>query len=341
MTLNGIVAFVLVFGTIVLVHELGHFLVAKAVGVMVRDFSIGFGPALVRWRRRGTYYSLRLLPLGGFVRLEGMENPAESPPADQGEPPLAPSDPRRFTNRPMWQRVLTIAAGPAMNFVLAGVLLAYFFVPPVVQGIEPGGPAAVAGIEPGDRIVRIGDLHTPTGARVQRAVLTAPEGARLPVWIERDGRIRQVVVEVARQDGRGYIGIRMGGARPWPQALYGGFVQMVDSTGDIVRIIARMLGGREPVQVAGPVGIFSMVQEAAQQGPANLIGLAAILNINLGLINLLPLPVLDGGWLLFMGIEWIRRRPLEPQLQSLAQMVGLMLLIGLMLLATYFDLLRG
>ena len=340
MTLTGFVAFVVVFGTIVLFHELGHFLMARASGVLVREFSIGFGPPVARLRRGLTVYSLRLLPLGGFVRLEGMDNPVEGGAEAAEEPRLPPGDPRRFHNRPLWQRMATIAAGPAMNFILAGALFAVLFVPPVVQELEPGGPAERAGILPGDRLVRVGSLATPTATRVLRAVLDARPGQTLEVWVERDGR--PLRFEVPMEAGRpaGYLGIRMGGPRRPLAALYGGFVEMIDSTGEIIRVVGRMLAGREAFNVAGPVGIYSMVQEAASRGPYSLVGLAAVLNVNLGLINLLPLPVLDGGWLLFLTLEWIRRRPLEPRWQSVAQVLGLMLLLALMLLATYLDLRR-
>lgn len=340
MNFTGLLAFVVVFGTIVLIHELGHFLVARAAGVLVREFSIGFGPAIARIRRGFTVYSLRLLPLGGFVRLEGMENPLEGGGEPGEEPRLPRDDSRRFHNRPLWQRMATIGAGPAMNFVLAGVLFSLLFVPPVVQGLEPGGPAERAGIQVGDRLVRVGELSTPTATRVLRAVLGARPGEDLDVWVQREGRIHRFVVPIDAGRQGGYLGIRMGGPRHAISALYGGFVEMIDSTGEIIRVVGRMLRGREAFNVAGPVGIYSMVQEAANRGPFSLIGLAAVLNVNLGLINLLPLPVLDGGWLLFLGLEWIRRRPLEPRLQSVAQVLGLMLLLALMLLATYLDLRR-
>lgn len=341
MTLSGLLAFVVVFGTIVLFHELGHFLVARASGVMVREFAIGFGPVVARIQRGLTAYSVRLLPLGGFVRLEGMESsPLEGGDEAGEEPRLAPGDPRRFHNRPLWQRMATIAAGPFMNFALAGILFAMLFVPPVVERVDPGSPAALAGIRPGDRVVRIGELSTPTATRVVRAVLDARPGQTLDVWVQRDGQVHQLPVRMEADRPGGYLGVRMHGPRPLPAALYGGFVEMVDSTGEIIRVVARMLGGREALNVAGPVGIYSMVQEAASRGAYSLVGLAAVLNVNLGLINLLPLPVLDGGWLLFLLLEWIRRRPLEPRLQSAAQVLGLMLLLALMLLATYLDLRR-
>ena len=341
MTLSGLLAFAVVFGTIVLFHEAGHFVAARASGVMVREFAIGLGPVVARVRRGPTAYTLRLLPLGGFVRLEGMEaSPLEGGDTADEEPHLAPDDPRLFRNRPLWQRMAAIAAGPAMNFVLAGILFAVLFVPPVVEQVDPGSPADLAGIRPGDRVVRIEDLSTPTATRVVRAVLAARPGQTLDVWVERDGQVRHVAVQMKADRPGGYLGVRMHGPRPLPAALYGGFVEMVDSSGEIIRVVGRMLAGREAFNVAGPVGIYSMVQEAASRGSYSLVGLAAVLSVNLGLINLLPLPLLDGGWLLFLLLEGIRRRPLEPRLQSAAQVLGLMLLLALMLLATYLDLQR-
>ncbi|MEW6046236.1 MAG: M50 family metallopeptidase [Bacillota bacterium] len=338
LNLTGIAAFLVVFGTIVLIHELGHFMVARWSGVMVREFSIGFGPVVARIRRGLTSYSFRLLPLGGFVRLEGMENLGEG--SDPGEDHLPRDDPRRFQNRPLWQRMATIGAGPAMNFLLAGVLFAVLFVPPVVQELDPQGPAAAAGVQPGDRLVRVQDVNTPTATRVLRTVLGTEPGDVVEVWVSRQGQSLRFEIRTDPDRPSGYLGIRMGGPRRPLEALYGGFVEMIDSTGEIIRVVGRMILGREALNVAGPIGIYSMVEEAASRGPFSVIGLAAVLNVNLGLINLLPLPVLDGGWLLFMVLEWVRRRPLEPQFQSLAQVLGFMLLLALMLLATYLDLRR-
>ena len=337
--MSSLVAFSVVFLTLVLFHELGHFLAAKSVGVAVHEFAIGFGPPLVRLRWGGTTYSLRLFPLGGFVRLAGMEQPMEGRDEEDG---LAPGDPRRFHNRPLWQRFITIVAGPAMNFVMAAVLFGVLYIPPQVGSVEPGSPAQQAGIRPGDRVVQVGSLATPTAARVLRAVHGVAPGTPLTVQVERQDRILQLQVTTAAHPvtGVSYIGVRwQGGAGP-AEALYGGIVEMADSTGEILRAVGRMVTGREGLAVAGPAGIFGMVADAAGRGILPLVGLAAVLNVNLGLINLLPLPVLDGGWLLFLALEWVRRRPLEPRLQAAAQMLGIAILVTLMLIATYFDLRR-
>ncbi|HEY8486195.1 MAG TPA: M50 family metallopeptidase [Limnochordales bacterium] len=333
--MNSLLAFAAVFLTLVLFHELGHFLAAKAVGVAVQEFAVGFGPALARVRWRGTVYSLRLFPLGGFVRLAGMEGPQE------GEEPAA-EPARMFHRRPLWQRVVTIAAGPAMNFLLAAGLMAVLYVPPSVAHVEKGSPAERAGIQPGDRVVRVGHLSTPTAARVLRAVHGVAPGTPLRVEVLRDGRRLAHTVVTARHPvtGVSFIGVRWRTGAPPLEGLYGGFVEMVDSAGEVLRALVRMLSRREGLTVAGPAGIFSMVAEAAGRGVLPVVGLAAVLSVNLGLINLLPLPVLDGGWLLFLALEWVRRRPLEPRLQTAAQMLGMVILVALMLLATYFDLKR-
>lgn len=337
--MNSVLAFGVVFLTLVLFHELGHFLAAKAVGVAVQEFAVGFGPPLVRIRRGDTLYSLRLFPLGGFVRLAGMEGPGEMPP---GGPWTGPDDPRLFPNRPLWQRVLTIVAGPAMNFLLAAALMAVLYVPPEVAHVEPGSPAAQAGILPGDRIVRVGSLATPTAARVLRAVHGVRPGTALRVELVRGGRRLERVVVTAPHpvSGVSFIGVRWRMGAAVHEAVYGGFVEMVDSAGEVIHALGRMIARREGLMVAGPAGIFSMVAEAAGRGVVPVVGLAAVLSVNLGLINLLPLPVLDGGWLLFLALEWIRRRPLEPRLQTAAQMLGIVILVTLMLIATYFDLRR-
>lgn len=338
-TLQSLVAFVLVFGVIVLFHELGHYGTAKLLGIGVHEFSIGFGPGVSRsWR--GTRYSLRVIPLGGFCRLYGME------PNEDERIGLRPDDPRNFHARPVWQRMAVIAAGPAMNFLQAVIILALIAtvtIPVQVVGLEPGSPAAQAGFQPGDAIVAIEGQTVYRTVEVNR-LIAASEREPIEVTVRRDGQNLVLTVQPERQpDGALRIGVQiMDGMRgvPWWQALPEGFRQTWQMTRSLVTGLLGMIAQRVPVELSGPVGIFQIVGQSAQQGWFSLLLLAAVLNVNLGLLNLLPIPVLDGGWLLFLGLEGLRGKPIPPEHQGWATVVGFAFLMALVLFATYQDILR-
>lgn len=333
-----ILVFIVLFGVIVLFHELGHFAVARAVGIRVHEFAVGFGPVLARIRRQGTAYSIRALPLGGYVRLAGMD-PAEA----------AEGDPRElFHARPLWQRMATIAAGPLMNFVLAILLSAAYFgliaIPPTVTGVLAGKEAARAGIRPQDQIVAIGDRPVKSVAEIIEAIQSH---AGLPIeFTLRRGGDRRVVTAVPERDpergGIGVLGVELFEQRPLGpiQAFEAGALHVGRATGALVQALLRMVTGRERPELTGPYGLVKLTSDAARQGIAFLLLFAVGLNINLGLLNLLPIPMLDGGWLLFLGLEGVRGRPLAPEQRGMAQFIGLAILVLMMLFATYQDLLR-
>jgi regulator of sigma E protease len=340
--MDTLLAFIVVFGTIVFFHEMGHFLVAKAMGVRIYEFSLGFGPPLFRLKRNGTAYAIRILPLGGFVKLAGMDEPSE------GEEGLSPNDPRNFHKKSIWQRMAIIAAGPLMNFVLATLLfVAYFSLvevfPPIVTSVLPNSPAVQAGILPGDRILAI-DGETIEEVGQVTEIIRRNANRQVILRIERDGKLLDLPAVPNDQDpgGTGLIGVGLDEQKrdPLSLAIPKGMRSTKNVTVDLVASLARMLTGRIEPELTGPVGIFKLVGQSANQGIEYLLILAAILNINLGLLNFLPIPILDGGWLLFLILEGLRGRPLEPEHQGLAQFIGLALLILLMVFATYRDILR-
>ncbi|MBE3582951.1 MAG: site-2 protease family protein [Limnochordaceae bacterium] len=362
-TVTGVLAFIVVFGAIVLVHEIGHFLVAKLVGVRPFEFGVGFGPALARKRWGETTYYLRALPLGGYVKLLGMDPYEEEsssagkqqPPAEQGQPAASVStagaaaedDTRSFAYKPLWARILTIAAGPLMNFVFAVVLFAVLFatveVPLTIYSVGKGTPAERAGLKPGDEIVSIAGIPVREPREVNK-VVEPRANQPLPVQIRRDGHELTLTVTPVRPEGADVarIGVQLGGqARVGGvRALWAGVRETYYSTVGLVASLGKMLVGRAPADISGPIGIFQLVGQTAQQGVPYLIFLAAILNINLGLLNLLPVPVLDGGWIAIFLVEAVRRRPLQPEHRGIAQMVGMALLLALMIFATYKDIWR-
>lgn len=335
------VSFVVIFGTIVFFHELGHFAVAKAFGVRVFEFALGFGPPLFRLTRGGTQYSIRIIPLGGFVKLAGMD-PALDPNQE-----LEEDDERNFNRRPIWQRMAIIAAGPFMNFLLAFVLIASYymmvFVPPTVTRVVQGSAAYEAGLVPGDVIQAVDGTRTESADEVI-ALVQPSSGSELQLTILRGEQTRMIRV-VPRLDpatGVGLLGIelksqpRLGPVRAAQYAAGDTW----RGTVAIVQAIGSMITGKSEVDLRGPIGIISITGEAARQGMGALVSLAIGLNLNLGLLNLLPIPVLDGGWLVLLALEGIRGRPLDPAQRGLAQFIGLVIILLLMVFAVYQDVLH-
>ncbi len=341
--MTAAVAIVLVFGGLILFHELGHFLMAKRAGVRVDEFALGFGPRVAGVRRGETEYSVRLLPLGGFVRMAGMY-----PLRDENLPPVPPG--RGFNDQSVRQRAGIVMAGPVMNLLLAWVLLtavlAAVGVPrPTLEvaRVEPGLPAAAAGLRPGDVVLAIDGRRLAGWEDLQQTVSAHP-GRRLVFRVRRDGAERDVpVTPEAREGGRGFVGIvpatrvqQVSLARAVPEGArwtYGILALTVEGA-------ASALAGRGTSEILGPVGIGQQIGEASRMGLGYLMVLAAVLSANLGLLNLLPIPALDGSWLLFLGVEAIRGRPVDPEKQGIINFIGFAFMMLLLLMVTYRDLLR-
>lgn len=332
------VSFIVVFGAIVLVHELGHFLVAKAVGVRVYEFSIGFGPPLLRKRRGETQYSVRIIPLGGFVKFAGMDA------ALRDEDELDEDDQRNFHQKPIWQRMAIIAAGPLMNFFLAFLLLAGYYgtvyLPPTVTRVIEGSPAQISGLIPGDVIVAVNGEETESADEVIARVQPNADN-EIMLTVRRDDQLLQVPAtpRLDPQQGVGLLGIELRSQPRIPpgRAVVQAGIDTYRGTVGIVSAIGEMITGRADVDLRGPIGIISITGEAARQGLFALISLAIGLNLNLGLLNLLPIPILDGGWLVLLALEGIRGKPLAPEQRGMAQFVGLVIIVLLMIFAFYQD----
>jgi len=318
-------------------HELGHFAVAKYFDIRVHEFALGFGPAVLGFDRGETRYNLRAIPLGGFVRMAGMD-------------PSEPDDPRGFNNKPIYARALTIFAGPLMNFVLASLLLsAYMFARGVpvnepifrdVMSVCAGQPcpAAVAGLERGDRVLSIAGKPVESWADIL-TYIGGSEGQPLEIRFERDGREMAAVVRPVFMDGRWMIGIQQG-TRPgsiW-KALVQGPVLTYEQSRLWVVSLWEAVRGRTDFELSGPVRITHEIATQASAGLINLLWLTAFLSINLGLFNLLPIPALDGSHLLFMAVEAVRGRKLDPERVNMVHFVGFLLLMGLILVVTWGDL---
>jgi regulator of sigma E protease len=351
-----LIAFVCALGPLVFFHELGHYLVGRLFGIPAEVFSIGFGHELVGWTdRQGTRWKVAWLPLGGFVKFVGDMNPAGEPgDLDKVAPELRASV---FQLRPVWQRFLVVLAGPAANFLLAIVIFAAFFSfagtprTNIVGDVVPKSAAAAAGIQPGDRIVSIAGRPTPTFSDISSAVLLHPND-QVRLEIDRGGSVRELELRLGSMMAEnpagssmrvGVLGIhsttKVGDPVPVYRAVPMAFTQTAQMTWSIVDGLVQLVRGEVSTkQLGGPITIARVAGQGAELGVLPFIGLIALLSINLGFINLLPVPMLDGGHLFFYAVEAIRRRPLSAQTLEWAFRGGIALILALMLFTTINDL---
>lgn len=343
-------AFVVVLGVLVFVHELGHYLAARWRGVRVETFSIGFGKAIASWTdRHGTVWKLAWLPLGGYVKLHGQERPQDVP--NEVRARWIPGE--TFHDKPVLSRAIVVSAGPIANFLLAILLFAGLFIAlgtpvtlPIVGAVMPDSAAARAGLLVNDRIVAISGKSIATFEDLQH-VITIHPGETLLMTIRRDGTDRQVEVTTESRDsgGRkiGLLGVR-GGTVEYrhvsvPAAVWGGVTQTWTITAETFSGLAEMVGGsRGTDELGGPLRIAQLSGQIAQLGAASLISFIAVLSVNVGLINLFPIPVLDGGHLLFYFAEAVAGRPLPQRAQEYGFRAGLALIACLFVFATWNDL---
>jgi regulator of sigma E protease len=356
--LFSILAFVLVIGPLVFVHEFGHYLAGRWFGVKAEAFSIGFGREIAGWTdRRGTRWKLGWLPLGGYVRFAGDMNPASQPSAEWlALPPHERA--QTFQAKPVWQRAIIVAAGPVTNFAIAIAILAGFAfaygdlrTPTVVGGVRPDRAAAAAGLQPGDRITAVGGRRFETFDRLARYVVLRP-GEQVEIDLVRHGQAmaRQATlgkVEFTDRFGNrfaiGQLGIEATEPVVIPVSLAQAPLVGLRRAGELIQVtidgVGQIVSGRRSVKdLNGPVGTARIAGEQMTLGAGAFVALIAVVSINLGFINLLPVPMLDGGHLLFYAIEAIRRRPLQPEAQEWAFRGGLAALVALILVVTVNDL---
>ncbi len=363
--LGYILPFLLVLTVVVFVHELGHFSVARMFGTRVEAFSIGFGRGLLRWRdRKGTEWKIGWLPLGGYVKFWGDENAISMSAHERLERLRADPDAAAcFHFKPLWQRAAIVAAGPFANFVFAILVYALLFsfagvtrFPASVGEVVPGGAAAAAGLQTGDEVVAIDGRPITYFDEMQRVVMSS-DGAPLVVTVMRDGRAIDLTVtptRIERKDRWGnaftvyamQVALRAD-AEPLFQKLPFGeaIAKGAQDTWFIVdrtfAFIGGLIMGREDAsQLQGPVGIAKTSGEVATLGFLALVQLMAILSVSIGLINLFPVPMLDGGHLLYYAAEGVRGRPLGEQAQEIGLRIGLAMVVCLMLFATWNDIVR-
>jgi len=338
-------AFVFVFSVVVLVHEAGHFLSARQAGIVIEEVGIGYPPRIRKlFERNGIEYTLNAIPLGGFVKLRGEEDPAE---------------PGSFASKSAWVRIRTLAAGVAMNVLLAVVLFAGVYVigQPVLQGqvaiesVMPNTPADEAGIWPGDVILSVEGQDIGSLMQLKERV-SGLAGREIEMLLERDGQPRAVRVTPRAEPppGEGALGVTITYASetvvttvryPLGEAIYRGVSDAVMMVGAMIAGFAQMFrGGLQPGDITGPVGIFQISGVVAQSGLTSLMQWTGFLSLNLFLVNLLPIPGLDGGRIAFILLEKIRGRRMAPQREGMAHLIGILVLLALTLVVSYFDILR-
>ncbi|MGI6307890.1 MAG: RIP metalloprotease RseP [Dethiobacteria bacterium] len=331
-----VIASIIIFAMLIFVHEFGHYIMARLTRIRVLEFAIGFGKELVGWEKKGTRYSLRLFPLGGFCRLLG-EDPEEA--HQEGS----------FQEKPLASRFAVIVAGSFMNFILGIVLfsLVYYLFLGVPQTqlaqigeILPGGRAAEVGLQTGDIILAINGTQTENWNAVIQHIYANPE-KEISLLVQRDSQELSFSVVPVEESGRGLIGI----APVYKkfllfQSIGLGFTYTWFFGKLIFVSLAQMIAGAIPPDVTGPVGIVAVVGEVARTGLSNLFSLAAIISVNLGVINLLPIPALDGSRVFFLAWEGIRGKPVDPQKEGFIHFIGFTVLILLMILISFQDISR-
>ncbi|MDF1614865.1 RIP metalloprotease RseP [Desulfurivibrio dismutans] len=353
--MNTILSFIVVLGILIFVHEFGHFIVAKLFNVKVLKFSLGFGPRLFGRRIGETDYQVSALPLGGYVNMLG-ENPGETTDHDDTE--------RSFSGKPLWQRFLIVAAGPFFNLGFAVLLffLIYALVglPQPVPGtkigeVAPDSPAAEAGLLAGDRILTVNGMATEDWEDVSRLIRDS-EGRPVTLDIHRNGDVLQVTSTPEQQEVKNIFGevvgqrYMLGVTRSSEveyrsislfEALGAGFSQTWGLIWLTLVAIVKMIQQIIPAtELGGPILIAQLAGQQMEVGWINFVYFIALISINLGILNLLPIPVLDGGHLVFFTVEAITRRPVSMKVREVAQQVGILLLLALMFFVFYNDIMR-
>jgi regulator of sigma E protease len=351
---TSIVAAVVVLGFLIIFHEMGHFLVAKRVGVGVLKFSIGFGPKIFGRQYGSTEYVISAIPLGGFVKMVG-EDPEEEVSAADLE--------YSFTAKPLWKRTAIVLAGPFANLFLAFIAFTVAFViygsqvpgeSARIGDLVPGMPAQAAGLQANDLIAAVDGKAIENWEQLSKAI-SSSEGRTLNLTVERDGRRFDLPVTPESKEDRNIFGeiqgmaFRIGIERGFvteavsiPTAIGMGAYETVWWIRTLALSVWKLIQGSIPAdQIGGPILIVQAAGQHAQQGLDNLLHFMAMISVNLAILNLLPIPILDGGHLFFFLIEGILRRPLALRHREIATQVGLVVLVGLMAFAIYNDIARN
>lgn len=342
-------AFVLVLGILVFIHELGHYVAARLCGVYVEAFSIGFGPALASWSARtGTVWKISAFPLGGYVKMHGMSiDTRDEAASDQ----IAFRENEAYFRKSVWARMIIAAAGPLANFLLAFVVFSTLagvagqeVALPVVGQVVAGSAAASAGLQPGDEITAV-DGHRVATFQALRDIVAGQPGRTVTLSLRRGGTDLERQVSIREDGGAGRLGVTSGRTnrrRISPvQALAVGAEQTWSVLSQTVQGLLHIVtSGRGADELGGPIMIAQLSGKVAQLGILSLATFIALLSVNLGLVNLLPIPILDGGHLMFYAAEALRGRPVPPRAQEYGYRLGFAIIATLFIFVSINDLIR-
>lgn len=342
---------IIAFGVLIFVHELAHFLIAKRLGVKVDVFSLGFGPKLISFKKKDTEYRLSLIPLGGYVKMAGEDIKEERK-----------GTPDEFLSQPPLNRAKIVFAGPVGNYIFGFLLFCILFTVGLpstgtkVGKLLDGYPAQKVGIKPGDRIIEVNDRKVSDWEGLTRAIHPHPDEV-IKIKVKRDSNILEFDVETEGKELIDLLGrkrrVGLIGITPDPEdvvvlkyPLSQAVIKAAEKVYFITRttilalfnLFTRKLSLKE--SVSGPIGIFYITREALSLGFSYFLTLLAVISVSLAIFNLLPIPVLDGGHLLFIALEVIRRKPLSPKLQENLTQIGMIFLLLLVLLVSFYDLVR-
>ncbi|MCD8036474.1 MAG: RIP metalloprotease RseP [Clostridiales bacterium] len=356
----SIIISIIVFSLIVIVHEFGHFIIAKKVGIYVQEFSVGMGPQLFSVKKGETEYSLRALPIGGYCRMQGDTGDEDTAlPAD-----FDPS--RSFTNKTVGQRIAVIFAGPAMNFILAFVLIFVMlgvsgFIVPEIRSVEIDSPAYEAGLEAGDKIVKVNGERILIYQDFSPAYNLREAGSAVDIEVVRDGKrySYSIVPQYNEDEGRYLIGFTFDGRYGLFSEPVGDYEQssifetIKADVGMMVYFVKSVVSGFiklitmqvQSDEISGPIGIISTIGDSYEAGLAysfmdavmNVVVLSALLSTNLGILNLFPIPAMDGGRLAFLIVEGIRKKAVDPEIEGRIHLAGFMLLFVFMIFIAFND----
>ena len=351
----SLLAFVLMLGIIIMIHECGHFMAAKAFGVHVHEFALGMGPILFKKQGKETLYTIRALPIGGYVMMAGENDGSVDEEEEDNWLKDVPQD-KRLNNKPRWQQIIVMIAGVVMNFLLAAVLFVGLAMArgtvtesplPVVEEVVENMPAANAGLQKGDRIIRAmssdGQVLTPKTQDDLVEFIQYNPGESL-FTIDRDGEEINVHMEpVKDEDGIYRLGftslanVRKIGSI---EAIGVGLQDMWNSAGSIFRSLGMLVQGKGLEGLSGPIGIYKVTDQVVSYGLSAYLALFALISLNIGIFNLIPIPALDGGRILILLLEGLFRRKIPTKWVEGVIVASFVLLIGIMILATYNDITR-
>ena len=324
---------IFMFCVLIFIHELGHFIAAKKCGVKVNQFALGMGPAIWKKQKGETEYSLRVFPIGGFCAMEGEDEES--------------NDPRAFNQKKPWQKCVIAFAGPFMNAVLALVLMCIItFIsgsPTTTVGkLETNSPAVKAGLEEGDRLLKVNETKINKWEDVSKALKGTKEGQKIDIVVDRSGETKIITTSLMKSDdGRVIIGINSKLERGLGSAIVTGFKGTCSLTSQMYAMIKQLFTGQVPVsELSGPVGIVYVVNKSASMGLMYFIYLMAMLSLNLAVVNLLPLPALDGGRIVLTVIRKITGKVITDEMEAKINLIGIVLLLTLMVYVTWNDIFK-